>query len=338
MTRSFCIDNFRALVILLIVLSHCTGFLYDNKLNNINMLDSFISNIFAGATFFFVFITGYLTPKVFYPRYTFRDFFSKKIIQLIPPYLCMSLPMILMWVLRDKGFFAGYDHWLQPILYILTGMSFFAYWYIPFAILLFLAYPILRKVDSYTNLMSVLIVVLSVISIFVQRPIDSFNAFQSLIYYIPVYLMGSFVLKKQDIFSSNLAITISFILFTFLVVTQTTFKNHIGNYHSNMMDFNGIDYMYLQKMCLTIFIFGLFSRYLNKEYSVLSIFARNSFGIFFMHMPVLYGVLFFNKWVQVEPNLMSYLFISLFITVMSLLLLKFTKLVFKKNSRYIVGV
>lgn len=283
------INNFRALAIISIVLGHCIGFCFNTNKSSTFYYENILFNFLQGGTYYFVFITGYLTPKVFYNHYSFKEFFFKKSLKLLTPYLVISSPVILLYLIFNKGTYKEENVLIQLIYYFLSGQTFYAYWYIPFVILLFSLYPLLKFLDKMPRYLFISFSLLSLIAIFMQRPIDNINTFQSLIYFLPVYLFGNIFFRYENYFINNFCYfaPLSFLFFLFFLFLQSFLSNNIGSFHSKPFNYNGIDYMYLQKLSLIIFLMLTFIKYLDYKFYFLDLIAKNSFGIFFAHMPVI---------------------------------------------------
>lgn len=104
------IDYFRAIAIILIVAGHtlCWG---KNTMFQFNTL------LFAGGTYFFVFIAGFLFQYLAY-KFEIKTYFKKKLINVICPFIVTLLPVALLYTFQNA------DNWaFQPAN---TGMRLFA--------------------------------------------------------------------------------------------------------------------------------------------------------------------------------------------------------------------
>ena len=145
----YSITILRAIAILLIVGSHC------HSISNImpsNFIHRLLINITAGGTVVFVFLSGFLYHHIFYLKGRTNIFLKKRAIRLLIPYLILSIIPILYRIFSEPNFWSSFipsektgilNEYLYPIfLFLISGDHLVAYWYIPFAMLLFLCYPL----------------------------------------------------------------------------------------------------------------------------------------------------------------------------------------------------
>lgn len=291
------IHNYRAIAIIAIVMSHT--FVYG--LENTTGLASVIKNIISGGTALFVFISGYMFHHVFYKRYKFKTFIKGKIERIIIPYLILAtLAVILVYIIKS-GFFspdADYDRiiFFSPddsvmattVKYYLTGRMLTAYWYIPFAALLFLASPLHYKFIQLSQRTQIIIIALfSVGSLFIHRSYENVNPIQMLFYFTPFYLTGIYLSLYRESVNKNCGIKGAFFIFCAIALAFYQFtQGHEGNYIKGMFEYNGIDIMFIQKMCLSIGLYFVMETFVFQN-KVIDLISDTSFAIFFIHPWVL---------------------------------------------------
>ena len=137
--------------------------------------------------------------------------------------------------------------------YLLTGNIIVAYWYVPMAILLFLLSPLVNKVIKSETILIVTLALLP-ISLIIHRPINNLNAIHSLIYFFPVYLLGSWSSinqkkiytylrdRNKKIFLITLAISLGLL--------QVFVFQQPGNFHKEFWSITVPDVNLLQKIVL----------------------------------------------------------------------------------------
>ncbi|WP_176293600.1 acyltransferase family protein [Vibrio natriegens] len=353
------ISNFRGLAIIIIVAGH----LYGSGFSGGDVFSSVIRNIVSGGTALFVFISGFMFHYVFFKRYEYKKFMVNKIKNVGVPYFLLSSLAIAFLFILSKEFFSPIsettsdmyisgiifkpdDSTIETILkYYITGNALTAYWYIPFALLLFATSPIHVKFINFKLKTQVLmIIVLSLLAIIIHRPVNSINPLHSLVYYTPVYLIGilfsmySFEVKNH--LSNKITPLITFVvLFSFLEYLS----GHQGNYHKPFFEYAGLDLQYIQKIFLIFSIYILFEKY-NIQSKTLDIISNTSFAIFFIHPWLIfilfkvYGFLGINITAG-NNNILLYVFSITCVLLLSVFLSLVIKKVFKgsKNTRYVMG-
>ncbi|CAE6928207.1 Acyltransferase family [Vibrio sp. B1REV9] len=340
---------FRAIAIIFIVAGHlykAAGIQFDHFANIL------VQNLIAGGTSLFVFISGFLFFHVFCQHFNFKEFYKKKLKYVLIPYLILGFLPLLYHVLSFKEDWNGFFYpqgdgiiqmYLIPALkYYATGRFMAAYWYIPFAITLFMMSPLHRRFAYIKASHQMLIILsLSVIAIFIHRPVDNLSMIQSLFYYTPVYLLGIFcsvhyercihLLKGYEV--PLLLVVIS------LAITQTVY-GHIGNYHKEAFNFAGIDLVYVQKIALCLFFMIYLKRYDHKTNKVIELIASTSFSIYFLHIYFAWSIGILNNKVNLgvdNGSWITYLTLLVSITGICIAIACLTKKLIPKYSRYIIG-
>ncbi|MEL7116961.1 MAG: acyltransferase, partial [Pseudomonadota bacterium] len=181
------IDMLRGLAILLVIASHCyfaANFVPDT------WAERTLRNVLSGATVIFVFVSGVMFHHVFARRYHYRTFLTKKLAALVPPYLLVSAPFLVMlaFSVPAVGPYEGIGDILRRLL---VGQTFIAYWYIPFILLTFVASPLhMAFIAARPVTRWIVFAVLLAVSLVLHRSEWDLNPLQSLVYFTPVYLAG----------------------------------------------------------------------------------------------------------------------------------------------------
>ena len=340
------INHFRALAICLIVSAHSApicGLAFDS------VLSMTIINLMVGCTSLFVFISGFLFHHIFYPRYKYGPFFSKKVSLLAVPYTLLGIfPItVLVMFFKDQALFGGFfqpqgdgivQQYVIPALkYYITGAFNVGYWYIPFVLLLFATSPLhVRFVHLSQRVQLSIIGIGILVACFIHRPLHSLNPFHFLVYLTPVYLLGIHAsINKETLYKKLHGKEIYLFVLTLLFAFIQAYQRDYSNYYKNAFEFNGIDWMYLQKISMCYFLLIWLHRFENYQNPLLTTVANTSFAIYFLH-PTL---------IQIKLNVPTFLegswlflffYSGLVISICILVALSLKKL-FKKYSRYLIG-
>tara|TARA_R110000868_G_scaffold98237_2_gene270240 strand:+ start:5945 stop:6997 length:1053 start_codon:yes stop_codon:yes gene_type:complete len=340
----------RAIAIVLIVGSHC------QNISNIipsNFIHRLLINITAGGTVVFVFLSGFLFHHVFYLKKRINIFLKKRVGRLLVPYLVLSIIPIAYKIYSQPNFWSSYIHhektgilneYIYPIfLFLIGGDHLVAYWYISFAMLLILCYPLHTMFIKTNYKVQILILAITLsISLIVQRPPPlSLLSIQSLVYFTPVYLFGiSCSIYKERIYSFFRGKEHLF-LFPFLIILllQTYFGIE-GNAEKNFFSYEGIDSILPQKIFLCLFLMVWLRRFSGFDNKYVVLLANTSFAIYFLHGYVLRLLYIIKEHLEIEefsqPILIFFISLVLLILI-SLLLAIAIKKIFKDKSFYITG-
>ena len=186
-------------------MTHSYGIARWNVSQNASLLERLFYSFNLNGSVFFVFISGYLYNHIFYPKFQYKKFLSKKIKFVLVPYLiCSTLPILYTvfdlnneWtfhIIFDSG---GRDFLPdsikdQPLMsvlwFLVTGRATYAYWFIPMIIMIFIISPLINNLIRSKYLLPV-ILMLTPVSMIVHRPLQNTNPLHSLVYFLPIYLL-----------------------------------------------------------------------------------------------------------------------------------------------------
>ncbi|NGN98232.1 acyltransferase [Grimontia sp. S25] len=344
------IHNYRAVAIIAIVMSHSYVYGFEDTTGFVSVL----KNILTGGTALFVFISGYMFHHIFYKRYQYKSFMKGKFERIIVPYLILtSLAIPLVYVIKSGFFAPDADYYrivfFSPddsafsttIKYYLTGRMLTAYWYIPFAILLFLVSPLHFKfIELPKRTQVVLIALFSVISIFLHRSYENINPIQMLVYFTPFYLVGIYISLYREEINKNCGTKASiFLSFALLLAFYQYIQGHEGSYSKSIFEYGGIDIMFIQKMFLSIGLYFLLETFVFKT-KLTDLISDTSFAIFFIHPWVLTTIKRLPFLDHPESTNIPYYLVTCFVVIaLSMLIaVALNKLLTGKvKSRYIIG-
>jgi len=342
-----CIEYLRAISILLIVVAHS---FHPWPIDTIP--EMVLANLITGGSTYFVFISGFLFHHVFYPRFNYRAFLIKKIKYVLLPYIVFtSVGFVLFVIYLDapRKFFpqelvTTNDGFFLLFQYLVTGRILTAYWYVPFVMIVFAMSPvfILYITLSKRNQFCIF-VVLILVSMVVHRPSYGLSPIHSVVYFLPVYLLGimsSINYKYLKQFLPDKYVVLGLLVIGFSVA-QVVFCGTYGDFSKGtMFYYNGIDIIILQKICMIFFMLSLLQRVENKRIPVLSYIASISFSIYFIH-PFIIHLMSYYLVEESVRNFVSgttvFLIKAVFVISISILLSFLFKRVLGGRSRYIIG-
>ncbi|WP_425514760.1 acyltransferase family protein [Comamonas fluminis] len=333
---SYSADNFRAISILFVILSH---------LVNLSLLNNSLNFFLTDATTWFLFISGYLFFQVeSNENFSYFKYLKKKIKFVITPYLIISAPCILAGI---------YFH--QPQIYEISTEKYIAWsllvgglvngpmWFTPMIAIFFLASPVFLNLTQKNTLILLLTAAAGIIiSIFSSRPTLNSNPIYSFIHFFGFYMLGLFFFKIRNEIKS-----LSKSLSTQIIISGILLYAIIASFNSDF-DLNGKEYIpffeaiglpnstTLGKLVLLISIFVFLEKYFNIPNKYLRYISSISFGLFFLH-----GIFIriFNK--NIEINLQNPFYSALlefiFVFLSSIITIEFSKKILKHRTRYVIG-
>ncbi len=337
-------DYFRAFAIFFIVFGHCY-----NAWQRDTAWESTVVNLVSGNTALFVFISGFFFHHVYFPKYDYWRFIKNKTINVFMPYLLLSLLFMAIYYLRTGEVFMAsviqeffgpqLSQASQVLMNLLTGRTLWAYWYVPFVMLVFLLSPVfIRFIGWNTVTQTSVTIVLFMFAVVVHRPAMEINPFHSLVYYLPYYLLGIlYSLHRQRINGYLAGRVIGLLLLTMAVALVMYWLGQTDNMGKRgILQWNGIDLMVIQKLSLIPFMLA-FTLWLQRyELPALKVIANMSFAFYFLHQWVLYwmrdtGLLDF------EHGFLGVIKIFVFVLICCYFLSLAVKQLFDKKSRYLIG-
>lgn len=339
-------DYFRAIAIIFIVAGH------SYLLWNIDTIpEKVIANLITGGSSLFVFISGFFFHYRFYPKFNFGLFMRKKISNVFLPYLILSTLSFICLDLLLNGYNPEYfghidgpiDCVIKYLKFIWSGRELIAYWYIPFIMIMFFLSPIFIKFIKLSKYIQLVIFsLLLIISMLVHRPTFCLNPIHSVIYFLPLYLLGIiFSINRDKIMNSIVSNTIFLGVITILlsllqVVTTYRYNNY---FKDSIFTFAGFDVIILQKIVMIFFFLSLLSKFETKNFFVLKYIASISFSIFFIHSWVLWFFRYFSllDYISFLPGPLIVVTSTIANIFICIIIANIFKLILGKSSRFIIG-
>ena len=341
--RSF--EYFRAVTIVIIVIGHC----YDVAGWHLETFaDRFLANIISGGTSLFVFISGFLFHHVFYPRFHYRTFVTKKFRNVYLPYLILSvLPVCLALYTRIpyEEFYFGpentiFDQIIRPVFLHYWYGGVMVYWYIPFIMAMFLISPVFIGFIHLKKKSRIIIVaLLTVVSLFMHRPVNNWSVVQSVIYFSPVYMFGILCSMEREWMYEKFKGKDGLIFLTvvFLALLQAIVMKSSGNMQKPPFEFNGVDISLLQKMALCVFFMVFLHRFEHVDSRLLKQLAASSFSIYFLHGWFIFGLWAVKDVYKGIGGLHLLLPLSALVIWLSYVTALFVRKRFPEHSRMLIG-
>ncbi len=343
-------DYFRGIAILFIVAGHSFGAWSVDTFS-----EKVFANIIYSGTALFVFISGFFFHHIFYKDFKMTIFMSKKVKNVLVPYLILSTLGFCYFAISSKSFpfvdrlmstdVSSWPDYLQLYFsYLWTGRIMYAYWYIPFIMIIFLLSPIfLAYIQLPLTARVVMMLILLVFSaLIVHRPTLSLSPIHSVIYYVPVYLLGincSLNREKFDSFIKGKTLFFGMMVLAFAILQSLYFDSRGALSKPDIFSYDGIDINIFQKIALCFFCLSLLHRYENKSIPALKHLASSSFAIYFLHTWVLHIINHFHPFRLFSniPEALVWLGVITLTVVTSMLIAYSVKAVLKHNSRYLIG-
>jgi probable poly-beta-1,6-N-acetyl-D-glucosamine export protein len=337
-------DYFRAIAILLIIMSHCYNTWHVDQL-----WEAALVNIISGNTALFVFASGFFFHYVYFPKFSYIRFLTKKTLFVFLPYLILSLLFmayyylshgeIVMATYLNEYFGTTLSNTWLILINLLTGRTQWAYWYIPFAMLLFLSSPVFIRFIQLALIPKLLITIaLFILAMFLQRPLMEINPFHSLIYFLPYYLLG--IIYSMEHSKINTWFTGKVLILFALTVAVAIMMYLLGQTNNagkaSILAWHGPDYMILQKLSLILFILAFTMHCQQYNIPILKTIANMSFALYFLHQWILSFMRDFGVG-SIQHGFGGVLMIFIAATIFSYLLACFIKQIFKSKSRYVIG-
>ncbi|CDF78239.1 acyltransferase 3 [Formosa agariphila KMM 3901] len=337
---------FRGFAIINIVFAHLISYspapssLIDSS--RTELLNSLREILFHNSTIYFLFVSGFL---FYYLSSNFRinAYYKNKLKNVIVPYILISTLLLLIKSFRSFDQFNINEFSIEWFNNIIYGKSQLQFWYIPFISIVFLISPLLLLVPYNIRIKAFPLILL--LPLLGTRTGTNITFYQFL-YFFPIYIIGMhtamryeklvFFIKKYFTLVIIISITSTIMILLFMIFD---WESEYGIFSIT----EGL--FYLQKISFTIIILKYLKSLQYKNLTVLNDFATFSFGIYFTHL-ILNGVLIKVKLILLElvanysevflaPLIITYSIILIFI---NLEVLKLIKKIFKKKSRFLVGI
>jgi len=339
-------EYYRGIAIILIVIGHCYGL---SGWTFSSYPERVLANIITEGTALFVFISGFLFHQVFYSRFQYSRFMSKKFQRVFVPYLfwsALALTLTFSTNIPLPAQFVGpglsfWDQWLRPIfLSLITGGHFLAYWYIPFIMIMFLLSPLFIRFIKLERRTQVIVTLgMLLCSTLGQRPVNNILVVQSVLFFSPVYLFGILCSIDKDWIYEHFDKKVGLLALGVLLLSmiQSSYYPGAGSYHKPLFMLQAFDINIIQKLLLCLLCMVILHRYEHSENKILSALATSSFAIFFIHGWVIKGLFQLKSWFPSAGGLWLLPFITCLVILGSYAVAVLIKKQFPKHSSLLIG-
>lgn len=316
-------------------------------------LEKLVKNLLAGATLHFVFISGFLFYHVFYKNFNFKIFIKGRVKRVFIPYLILSIVPIAYVLTHDPGYwyndtintFSVADYLNSVFKFAVSGAHITAYWYIPFAMLLFLTVQFQLEFLSLKLFYQILILsVLCLVAIFIHRPyerVDVYQALHSYFYFIPMYLFGMLCSKHKSLIYKKFKKKETLLILIVLILAATqVFVGALGLYKSKLSELNGvIDLVFIQKIFMCLFFMVYLNRFEQKRNVLSTVIATISFSIYFLHVYVIRGLYIIkeNLGLSFEYPWAMFMILIVFIVMVCFVIISILEKLFPRYAFVLLG-
>ena len=164
-------------------------------------------NLLRGGTALFVFISGFLFYYLHPDAFDWQRFLRQKLSFVVLPYLVTSAVPVAYYAARHTDWTplhgaTGLSALWEPArdflgracTFLANGSHVVGYWYVPFIMVMFVLSPLFRWYGRLGPAPRLAIMGLgTALSMLIHRPVENLSVAQSVVYYTPVYLLGSTV-------------------------------------------------------------------------------------------------------------------------------------------------
>jgi len=326
------LNNLRGIAILLIIFSHSlTVIPRDMQDITSNILYALVNNV----TILFVVLAGYfflmMADNFHYGRYLKNKFFT-----VILPYILMSIPAIMIYMLGLKGshnwidlesFQRDHNIITQYLFFMVTGAHLGPLWFIPVIIINYILSPLYLWLARH-NFLTLIFIASIVPAVIWGRSELNDNILQSFIFFLPAYLLGMVLFQKQSILevkpNQALAVFIAYLIgLIILAVAMPAIPS---------------SYSLIIKLAMSFLVLSFGMKYLSFKNVFLDICARLSFFLFFIHgyfagfLRPVYG-----RFLSDVPDFIVMIGCFTFILIASFTAFFFAKIILKQKSKFIIG-
>lgn len=323
-------NNFRGIAILMVILAHSMSAIPVIDTFGIGLLNLHIDN----CTILFVAIAGYLF-SVLSNNFSYLPFLKNKFKSVIIPYIFISVPAILLYVLQIKNNHGWIDlEWFhsslspmgQYVYLMVTGAHLGPLWFVPMIVIFYVLSPLFILIQKKGGLFIAFFLSLAV-GAYLGRPDFNFNALHSFAFFLPAYFLGMLLAEKKGLYESAMKHCEWFLLLYVVLASAVYLTIEINS---------SIDLFI--KLFLTFLLLAFCRKRINHKIVWLDLFARLSFFLFFIHgyFTGIVRITFRRTGIQLDEYV-ALVGIFAFTVLMSLSVYAVCKLVLKERTKLVLG-
>lgn len=341
------VHNFRAVSIVIIVAGHAVITL--GRVDNPRTVD-FLLDLLDNGTVLFVFIAGFLFEHLS-RRFEYRDYLHKKLLNVVIPYVLVSVPAVLYTVaftrpdLDVPDELGGRSAAYQAVWMLVTGGGTFNYavWFVPMITLFYLAAPLFMQFVARPRLYLVAVALVP-LAMLAHRPPEVHTPAIAF-YFLSAYPIGMWASHERTRLEPLLRRWWAWLLGSFAaaVLVRFLFSPWHGNEYASGLftgEFGLFDWMLPQKLLLCFALLGVMLRFDAVLGDRMRFLGDSSFTIFFVHCYVLFAFVVISvRLFGVEPQLNVPLWLALTAVTVGLTLAgtAVMKRLLGRRSRYLIG-
>lgn len=298
------LHSFRGFAIINIVLIHAVvaSLVAIEDMNMSNPIALINEVLFHDSTLYFTIISGLLFSAILRPR-GYKAFYKSKVMNVLAPYAFITLLVSLgkagqSEVLEESGYFMAL---IQTFgMDMLYGKAIGLYWYLPVLFFLFIVTPL---VDYLVNLKKVGIVFILLMALAplvvsrVQMAFEYILPIESFIYFLGAYALGIWLGTDLDRYMNWIKSNMPLFLVVSIVSTGILFYLFIADVNMVGMISLQETFFYIQKIALAGVVLVWMRDRLNTPPRWLDRFAKDSFGIYFIHGYLAFGGIPLFMWI-----------------------------------------
>jgi peptidoglycan/LPS O-acetylase OafA/YrhL len=315
------LQTYRAVAALFVVSIHCPMLLTQEH------EVSWLTLLFSRSTLLFVFMSGFIFQHLS-PGFKPRRYYKSKVKNVLLPYTVLSFAYLAYKLCVTKTV----PSLSVAALEYVTGDVLMPYWFVPMLCLFYLAAPLLLRLDRDGRVYYALPAFM-VVSLLVHRGyVPQGNSLGMFTHFFSVYLLGMFCSRHKE---AVYRITHAHRYTLAVALVCMFFTEHMAP------KFFVEQLQYVQKVLLTFMLLYVFRRYDHWVPKALKRLADISFGIYLLHSFVILFLQHVLNYVvhdiKLAYNSGYYVAILLLVMVLTVALIKATKLVLRRRSRYLIG-
>jgi peptidoglycan/LPS O-acetylase OafA/YrhL len=280
------LENMRAAAILMVVVSHCYGLTWSGTGFTGFANDPLLSFI-AGATALFVFISGFFFHHVFSGRIEYPAFIAKKARTLLPPYLVMTVVLVLLDHAMGTAsirYQPGTSLFERTVMAAMTGLSAPAMWYIPFIFDMFLLTPVfVLFLRVPVRVQVAVLAALLLLGLAVER--DGLNPLANLAHFSFYYAFGMFCSLHRAWFERLVGDRRVMLASVGVIAVLAILQYRVGQAEAVGLSaaIAPTKFVYIRKIAQILLLAGVMLAFVNRAVPGMRTLARWSFGLYFVH-------------------------------------------------------
>jgi len=344
------LHSFRGFAIINIVLIHAivAALVAIDDMNFSNPIALINEVLFHDSTLYFTIISGLLFSAILRPR-GYKAFYKSKFMNVLLPYAFITLIVSLGKASQSEGLEEnGYLMTLVTTFGndMLYGKAIGLYWYLPVLFFLFAITPVVDYLISLKKVGIVFMVLMASAPLLISRVQMAFDyilPIESFIYFLGAYSLGIWLGTDLDRYMAWIKSNV--VLFWLVAFVSTVVLFYLFVADINMVGFVSLQetFFYIQKMAVAGAVLVWMKDKLNTPPKWLDRFAKDSFGIYFIHGYLAFGGIPLFMWIlgfeAISPfnTLIGSVILFAFSVGVSMVVIWLFRKMMGKKSRMLVG-